>query len=450
MKPGLRPLADDVAGVDDLASVASVAAGARPDAERATDQLDTLAAFAEELERRLPGYLRRQPLRLLAGHPLASDCAAIARAWSLPLVEVGDDAELTSVDRYLQARLASGPPAGRHALGPAALAERHALHFAERAARDAREAELSRATNTLTVPEVPGLRYTALGHGGPPVVAINALGQTTLAWLPLLAELSRHRRVLVWEQREHDAAGRPLTFAEHCADLRAILDAERADSCHLVGWCTGAKLAMRTCRLHPERVASVVWLAGSFKHPNRAPALDTRYERNLEAMLYAVDRQPALAERLRGVLSHSAASDASSEAALTQLEPEALAQRLLSEVPAALMQSVRRPFRSGDALRVYARQHLEIWSHDETAPLPIPRPILALSGALDRIVSPEAVRSALGRFASARFELYTGATHYLLFERAAEVAIRIEKWIATAQECANVTPQLVVRSSHDE
>lgn len=406
--------------------------------------LATLATVAEELEARHPGYLRDQPLRLAADAPLAADVTAISAAWHLPLTIATSAAELNPVDLYLRQRLAPCPAPRAAELEPAALRAARAQRAAHRAMLGARAAELAQLENALLAPAIDGLRYTALGHGELPVLVLGALGQPLTSWLPLLARLSLERRVMLWLPRPTDPSGRVLTFAQHCDELSAILGVEQVRRCHVVGWCTGAKLAMRFCRLHPERVASVTWLAGTLKHPGRAAELDTRYERNLEATLGAIARTPELAERLRGVLANSAAGEPP-----TRLAGAALAQHLLTTAPAPLQAAARHPFRSADTLAVYARQHLELWSHDESAPLPEPRPLLALAGEHDRVVAPASARAALTAFSGASFELYLGATHYLHYERAADVAARLEKWFASAQECAAGSRSSVLRSGHD-
>lgn len=266
---------------------------------------------------------------------------------------------------------------------------------------------------------VPGLAYNATGRGGPPLIAVNAIGQGVALWLPLLERLSRRRRVIVWEMRQTDPDGRPLTFAEHCEDLHAVLRQEGAHTNHLLGWCTGAKLAARYCRTHPGAVRSMVFLSGSFKHPGRAPEFDTAYERNLEAMLKAAVRQPSLAERLRVVFASAAPRSADDDRA--------------GGGASALESEVRRPFRDAHTLAVYARQHLEFWSHDETATGPeVCVPLLGIAGERDEVVSPAGFRDALGHFPRARYVEVAGAAHHCFYERPDLIADLIEDFVAHA------------------
>jgi pimeloyl-ACP methyl ester carboxylesterase len=407
--------------------------------------LDVVDAVAAEIEARLPGYLRRQPLRCVAAGPLAAACRRLARAWDLPLVPVPDDHALNAIDRHLQGRLAGAGPHEIEFHDDGSLRAVRCGRVEARAAVNAKVAAMQLLAR-VPVAGVPGLRYAAIGRGGPPIVAVNAIGQPLTAWLPLVERLSRHRRVLAWEMRETDGAGRAISFAEHGDDLHAILAQDGARTCHLVGWCTGAKLAARYCRTHPGAVTSLVFLGGSFKHPGWPAALDTAYARNLEAMLRAIAAQPALAARLRTVLVETAAGAAD----LDRMDGAQLALRALTGVPAGLEDAVRHPFRDAAALASYAEQHLEFWSHDETAPAPAVRvPVLGLAGEHDAIVSPAGRRAAVARFPASRFETIAGTTHHCFHERPGAVAARIEEWIETAQNCATEPRTGLVESAHE-
>lgn len=390
---------------------------------------EVVDAVAAELEERLPGYLRRQPMRC-AGTRFAGPCRRIARVWGLPLEAVPDNSVLNTVDRHLRDRLAE---AGACELGAADDHELAVLQARCAAAREAvrsRVAALPHRLEQRSVARVPQLRYAAIGRGEPPVVIINAFGQTRAPWLPLIERLSRRRRVMLWELRDAGARGELITFAEHCEDLDAILAQEGARRCHLLGWCTGAKLAARYSRTRPGAVASQVLLGGSFKHPGRAPELDTAYERNLEALLQAVAREPALAERLRLVLALATDSDVD----LDRMDGDALAQHALTRVPHGLKRDVRHPFRDAASLLVYARQHLEFWSIDETTGAPhVPVPTLGVTGQHDQIVSPAGFQAAVERFPVSRFHALAATTHYCIHERPDAVAGLIEEWIGAAQ-----------------
>lgn len=258
------------------------------------------------------------------------------------------------------------------------------------------------------------LTYLRGGALGPPMILLNALGQGLDPWTRLLALLAP-RRVLAWEMRRTDAAGRPLVLDEHADDLAAIRAHEGAAACHLVGWCTGAKVALAHCLRGGGGTRSMTFLSGAFKHPARRPELDTTYERNLEAVCRAVELKPAAAARLMRLLAHNPHG---ADGAAEGLAPPMLAA------------AVRKPFESAEAFVVYALQHMDFWSRD---PLPaaagLDVPMLFVGCEQDVIVSPEGVRAAADGVPSAGYVELGAATHYALFERAEDVAVLIERFV---------------------
>jgi hypothetical protein len=77
--------------------------------------LQALEDVTAELEARLPGYLRRQPLRMGPDDPLAARCLAVATSVGLALELAAEERERNAVDRYVGQRLTAAVQ--RRALG---------------------------------------------------------------------------------------------------------------------------------------------------------------------------------------------------------------------------------------------------------------------------------------------------------------------------------------------
>ncbi|HEY4457794.1 MAG TPA: hypothetical protein VGN81_25995 [Pseudonocardiaceae bacterium] len=168
---------------------------------------------------------------------------------------------------------------------------REAEYHARREALHAEARTAARSADRITT-RPGGPTHRALGAGAPPIVIINALGQGEGYWWPLIATLAPRHRILLCQQ--------PATggLTDQLADLTALLAAEQIGQCHLVGWCTGAKLAARFAREQPKRALSLTMLAADFRHNGRDPELDGPYERNLAAVCQALLDRPELADRL--------------------------------------------------------------------------------------------------------------------------------------------------------
>lgn len=244
----------------------------------------------------------------------------------------------------------------------------------------------------------PAVRYYRGGSLGPPLVLLNALGQGLPPWTPLVERLLP-RRVLLWEMET--AASH--TFDRHARDLEAVAAHEALGARHLVGWCTGPKVALAHYRRRPEAVLSMVFLSPSFKHASRPEAFDTPYERDLEVLCRAVDRRPETAPRLRQLVGTGA----------------------------------WKPFSTDAGLVAYAREHLDFWRRDPFEGAGDVRvPTLFVGAERDEIVSPAGVQLAAERFPGARYVELAGATHFALNERPDVVAELVEDFVRPLDRAA--------------
>lgn len=101
-------------------------------------------------------------------------------------------------------------------------------------------------------------------EGAPTVVLLHALGTTGyLSWYPVIAELTEHYRVVVFDQRWHGRGIRSRDFRlEDCADdTIALLDVLGIDQCIPVGYSMGGLIAQLVWQRHPERVEGLVLCA---------------------------------------------------------------------------------------------------------------------------------------------------------------------------------------------
>lgn len=266
---------------------------------------------------------------------------------------------------------------------------------------------------------LPELTYYRGGSDGQPLVLLNALGQGLDPWSRLVDRLLP-RRILIWEMRGTTPPYGGRSVDEHADDLAAILGHEKVAACHLVGWCTGPKVALSYYHRGAGSVSSMVFLNAAFKHTGDRPDLSTPYERDLEAICRTVDQRPDAAARVRQVFGLSGFG-------------QAVAGADGAMPPASLIASVRRPFISDSSLVAYARQHLDFWERDSTGnAADVTIPILFIAAEHDEVVSRAAVRDAARRFPTARYEEIAGASHYALFEEADLVATMIENFVRQA------------------
>jgi len=103
---------------------------------------------------------------------------------------------------------------------------------------------------------------------GDALVLICGISSDLTIWGPLLPELSKTYRVVVYDNRgagRSSAPDEPYRIAQMADDLRALLDHLKIDSCHLLGWSMGGLIARAFARAHPERVKHLVLLGSMLK-----------------------------------------------------------------------------------------------------------------------------------------------------------------------------------------
>ncbi len=416
-------------------------------------------AVRDHVDARDPDYLRREPLRLLTaadatlalvdataaadalielatdagtlGHRFTLTSATpipvrrlfelVGRACGVRLLPVADAERCTAVDRLLREWLGEFPLL----LGPATPA----VHRNRVSARlDATPATIAdqlgahtAGTERAVVPV--GRAETTL----PPVVLVNALGQGPGYWTELMAGLAP-RQVLLVSERETDGSDDEQWLADQVRDLAGELAGQGITRCHLVGWCTAAKVLLGYHHQLPDTVLSLTFLNGSFRQPGQPSELDTDYERELEQLAGVIAGRPELAGRVLRMFTSAMfgqpAADAPDPAAAVVTAPDPV-----------LDEERRAPFRTADALRRYTRRLVRFWSHDVSAEIAgVRAPTLFLVGARDAIVAPRAQLKAAARFGDARIEVLAEGTHYLMHDHAALVADLLAEFCAEAEQ----------------
>ncbi|MFE3939561.1 alpha/beta fold hydrolase, partial [Streptomyces goshikiensis] len=375
---------------------------------------------------RAPDYFDGRPLRAI--DPPAGSARAVAVALGVRLSAVAAR-EFTAVDDLLDRRRHADGAGGTDRAdrgdradvtrdsgdsGPAGDWERWRLRQDRRGAfRAARAAHLARAMDHRVARHSGrALRYRAGGRG-PLLVLLTALGHTDEDWYPLADRLLPGRRVVMWVAGETGPYGQTWTLAGQLADFDAVLEAEGADRCDVIAWCSGAQIAVEYAQRRPQAVRAAVLLHGSYPRAGSDPS--SAYERNLGAVCASVAAHPERAARALRALGGEAVP-------LPLPRDEDLAAvEVLARTPPGLDAVLRRPFRDARALAGYSRQLTELWRHPVPAAVPGLPPLLSLGAELDRVAAPEPP-AALVPLLTAGHGLLVGATHYSMLDRPEVVA----------------------------
>ena len=112
------------------------------------------------------------------------------------------------------------------------------------------------------------IRYVEQGSGTPIVLMHGYTGTADRHFLAngVFADLAKDYRAIAVDLRGHGKSGKPhdpKAYGEEMArDVVRLLDHLRITRAHVAGYSLGAFIAARVATLHPERLISIVYIAG--------------------------------------------------------------------------------------------------------------------------------------------------------------------------------------------
>jgi pimeloyl-ACP methyl ester carboxylesterase len=223
-------------------------------------------------------------------------------------------------------------------------------------------------------------------------------------------------RVVIWEPRGTVSPPAPFGIADQVDDLDAILHNEGIEACHLVGWCTGPKVAIDFYTRRPSMVRSMAFLNSTFKCDGSPEELDTPYEKNLEFLCRRLVHKPAMVASIMRTFQ-SRAEDSETDI-LGGTNGEQLSVKVLSMANARIKSWVLAPFSSEETTLNYARQLVDFWSNDVRPKAREVRvPVLLMSSEYDEIVTPATSRMGAEIFPDTRHVHVSAATHYCIYDQ---------------------------------
>lgn len=126
-------------------------------------------------------------------------------------------------------------------------------------------------TKTLVSHHGARISYSVIGDGPKTLMLANGLGGRLYAWEPVVAALGDRYRIITWDYRGLFDSTPPekisrMGVTDHAEDAIAILDAEGVDRAVFCGWSMGVQVSLDAAAHHPERVAGLVLLNGTYGH----------------------------------------------------------------------------------------------------------------------------------------------------------------------------------------
>jgi len=401
--------------------------------------------------------------------PWRDFCELLGRVYGVSLLSVSDAKDINDIDRLLAYQLSGLESAwtdgivsngGNTKPSLSLVIDQHTQRTflssirqkqeKAREARNERAAALAEKMQKRTIPRNGSdLTYYIAGNHGDYIVVLNALGHPLDYWNRIIDMWMRKYRIVVWETRGLSTESEHLRLSDHVDDITAILRQEQIESCHLVGWCTGAQAAVEFYAANPEPVKDMVFLSCVFKIAGH-PELETTYNRNLDALCQFMINKPALTGSIRSALCAPPSSDVN----LQDADTKHLATQILSLTNIHLRNLVLAPFRTETSTFNYAGQILDLPTHrtlEHAAKVKVP--VLVVGCELDQAAAAGKSRAVAGVFSTSRHVELPGATHYSFYDRPELVAKMADSFFQESRDAVrrdsriDDTSELMISSS---
>ncbi len=245
---------------------------------------------------------------------------------------------------------------------------------------------------------------------GPALLFLHGLGGDHAVWNAVTPRLSEQHRTIAVDLRGHGRspapAGGPYDFPALQGDLVALLDDLRIERVHLIGLSAGAYLALAFTLDHPERVRSLVSIAGGSSCDKHTQAIGDRWART-----YREEGPDAYVLRLVKDLYY----------------PD------WAEAHLDVVDRLREQAREGD-FAAFARWGAAIRTFDVRGRVGrVNRPTLVVHGMDDQVVDVAHARLLRQSIPGAELRLLAQTGHLVPIERPDETVVAVQGWVAKVE-----------------
>jgi len=258
----------------------------------------------------------------------------------------------------------------------------------------------------------------------PAIVLSNGLGGNIIAWRHLIEYFEDRFRILSWDYRGLYRSGKPpdpdaLTMEDHCADLEAVLKAEKVNKAIFIGWSMGVQLNFEYYRRNPGQFAGLIQINGAFARP-------------METIM-GTHRLAGFTPQTVGFLRHVMPRLQFLVPLATKKGRLVHAMKRTGFLAPSLDESIFQDL-SSDFLNldfdIYGKIFRHLAQHDATDVLgSISCPVLLLSGDKDLFTPTPLARQMATKIPDAELMVMKGGSHYAPVEFPELVNLRIEKFI---------------------
>lgn len=267
--------------------------------------------------------------------------------------------------------------------------------------------------DSLTTADGIELRYaySVNNPGHPWIMLVMPFGLDVRMAGPCFDFFASHYNICTWESRsiledsERECELEQFAIDHHVADLLAVLDTLRVKEAILVGYCSGAGIALAAVNLAPNRFGELVLAHGEY------------------TLLGDAKCTTPFAADMDSLLCLAASSDARAQVVFNKIQSERFDG---VDRPGGLDQ----PFSNVRFLKRYAKNYLAYKSTDFTQlAREVNHPTLLLAGGKDAQVNISSSRKIQGCIRGARLFIDPDADHYGVLTKDSPTLIAIWNYI---------------------
>lgn len=238
-------------------------------------------------------------------------------------------------------------------------------------------------------------------HGaGFPLVLIRGLGSNADHWYAQVTDLSRHYRVIIFDNRgiaRSSNPGGPFTIPDMAEDTIGLMDALGIEQAHVLGVSMGGMIAQEMALEHPRRIKGLIL---AVTHCGGA---------------HQVAAEGAVRQKLLRMVT-----EGSLEAGADAIDAF-FARRTIEERPQVVQAFAEVSTRHPAGPEILQRQMRAVAGHDTYHRLGrIEAPTLVLAGEADALIPPANSRILAERIPGAELLVVPGGGHQVLVEQPRE------------------------------
>lgn len=243
----------------------------------------------------------------------------------------------------------------------------------------------------------------------PALVLANAYGMPAEFYWPLAQRLQAHFHVVTWECRWVPDARHPFdpdncSSSVHAGDLLDILQALGLERAGVVGWSSGAQVALAAMAAAPEHLHGAVLLNPGVSIRPSATVRTTVFENGIRTLFAKISGNYRMAEKYCELIYGATATEAGDSQLLSGI---------LTSTDPYLLYMTSQPFRTAQSLYRYANMMHTLFAERADAwTAEVVQPVTVLVGGKDVVTHPDVGQALVDGLANGQLVMDAEADHF--------------------------------------